>query len=79
MGFNTPNIGKSAIGKNDVAKIFSRMAIRPNAKLDHDNESKEVNKSEVVQKNQSKKKVPRNSPCPCGSGKKYKHCHGKIS
>ncbi|WP_139451890.1 preprotein translocase subunit SecA [Campylobacter armoricus] len=22
-------------------------------------------------------KVPRNSPCPCGSGKKYKDCHGK--
>jgi preprotein translocase subunit SecA len=22
-------------------------------------------------------KVARNSPCPCGSGKKYKHCHGK--
>jgi preprotein translocase subunit SecA len=22
-------------------------------------------------------KVPRNSPCPCNSGKKYKHCHGK--
>ncbi|MFG5140074.1 preprotein translocase subunit SecA [Campylobacter lari] len=22
-------------------------------------------------------KVPRNSPCPCGSGKKYKECHGK--
>jgi preprotein translocase subunit SecA len=22
-------------------------------------------------------KVGRNSPCPCGSGKKYKHCHGK--
>ena len=20
--------------------------------------------------------VPRNSKCPCGSGKKYKHCHG---
>ncbi|NTU76289.1 MAG: preprotein translocase subunit SecA [Alphaproteobacteria bacterium] len=20
--------------------------------------------------------IPRNSPCPCGSGKKYKHCHG---
>ena len=20
--------------------------------------------------------TPRNSPCPCGSGKKYKHCHG---
>ena len=24
------------------------------------------------------KKVPRNSPCPCGSGKKYKHCHGAL-
>ncbi len=23
------------------------------------------------------KKVGRNDPCPCGSGKKYKHCHGK--
>jgi len=23
-------------------------------------------------------KVPRNAPCPCGSGKKYKQCHGKI-
>jgi preprotein translocase subunit SecA len=23
-------------------------------------------------------KTPRNSPCPCGSGKKYKHCHGKL-
>jgi len=24
-------------------------------------------------------KVPRNSPCPCGSGNKYKHCHGKAA
>ena len=23
------------------------------------------------------KKVPRNAPCPCGSGKKYKDCCGK--
>ncbi len=22
--------------------------------------------------------APRNSPCPCGSGKKFKHCHGAI-
>ena len=25
------------------------------------------------------KKVGRNEPCPCGSGKKYKQCHGKIA
>jgi preprotein translocase subunit SecA len=24
------------------------------------------------------RKVGRNEPCPCGSGKKYKQCHGKI-
>jgi preprotein translocase subunit SecA len=24
-------------------------------------------------------KVPRNAPCPCGSGKKYKQCHGKLA
>ncbi|MEM6576480.1 MAG: SEC-C metal-binding domain-containing protein, partial [Pseudomonadota bacterium] len=23
-------------------------------------------------------KVGRNDPCPCGSGKKYKQCHGRI-
>ena len=25
------------------------------------------------------RKVGRNEPCPCGSGKKYKQCHGKVS
>ncbi|HXK74078.1 MAG TPA: SEC-C metal-binding domain-containing protein, partial [Bacteroidales bacterium] len=24
------------------------------------------------------KKVGRNEPCPCGSGKKYKQCHGRA-
>lgn len=24
------------------------------------------------------KNTPRNAPCPCGSGKKFKHCHGKL-
>ncbi len=42
--------------------------------------------AEGVSRNQAKpetfiraeKKVGRNDPCPCGSGKKYKQCHGKI-
>jgi preprotein translocase subunit SecA len=25
------------------------------------------------------RKVGRNEPCPCGSGKKYKQCHGKLT
>jgi len=27
----------------------------------------------------TEQKVGRNEPCPCGSGKKYKQCHGKLS
>jgi preprotein translocase subunit SecA len=26
----------------------------------------------------TRKKVGANAPCPCGSGKKYKHCHGRV-
>jgi preprotein translocase subunit SecA len=31
----------------------------------------------VVTVRRSEPKVGRNDPCPCGSGKKYKHCHGR--
>jgi preprotein translocase subunit SecA len=27
----------------------------------------------------AERKVGRNEPCPCGSGKKYKHCHGTLT
>ncbi|NIP13643.1 MAG: hypothetical protein GWM88_02415 [Pseudomonadales bacterium] len=27
----------------------------------------------------SERKVGRNEPCPCGSGRKYKQCHGKAA
>jgi len=33
-------------------------------------------KEEQLQPVRVEKKVGRNEPCPCGSGKKYKHCHG---
>lgn len=35
-------------------------------------------KQEKVQPVRVEKKVGRNEPCPCGSGKKYKNCHGKV-
>ncbi len=34
-------------------------------------------KPKIVQPVRVEKKVGRNEPCPCGSGKKYKQCHGK--
>ena len=38
-------------------------------------------KQDETQKNNfvKKKKISRNEPCSCGSGKKYKHCHGKVA
>lgn len=34
---------------------------------------------EVRQEPIKSDKVPRNAPCPCGSGKKYKQCHGSVA
>ena len=38
-------------------------------------DTRELQKTEPVR---VEKKVGRNDPCPCGSGKKYKNCHGKF-
>jgi len=42
---------------------------------DEDAESAEAQKKPFVRPD---RKVGRNEPCPCGSGKKYKQCHGRI-
>jgi len=41
-------------------------------------EKKEESQKITRDENLLSKKVGRNEPCPCGSGKKYKHCHGSI-
>ncbi|ENE2729182.1 preprotein translocase subunit SecA [Stenotrophomonas maltophilia] len=33
----------------------------------------------VAQMQRDEPKIGRNDPCPCGSGKKYKHCHGQLN
>ncbi|UYB51611.1 preprotein translocase subunit SecA [Xanthomonas sp. AM6] len=38
-----------------------------------------ANAPAVAQVTREAPKVGRNDPCPCGSGKKYKHCHGQLS
>jgi len=42
-------------------------------------ESEEDESSETSMPIQNGPKVGRNDPCPCGSGKKYKQCHGQLS
>ena len=42
-----------------------------------ENESLNYNNQGEDENFTPEKKIPRNAPCPCGSGKKYKDCHGK--
>lgn len=42
-----------------------------------ENENLSYNNQGEDEKFTPEKKIPRNAPCPCGSGKKYKDCHGK--
>jgi preprotein translocase subunit SecA len=37
----------------------------------------QTQQTQVTQPIVKEKKVGRNDPCPCGSGMKYKQCHGK--
>lgn len=53
--------------KSEFGSSFSRGGDREGA----------PEKQEKVQPVRVEKKVGRNDPCPCGSGKKYKNCHGK--
>ncbi len=46
--------------------------------IEENNQSEEFDKSNVVPFVRSAPKVGRNDPCPCGSGKKYKQCHGQL-
>jgi preprotein translocase subunit SecA len=68
--------------KSEVTRITMVVKIKNE---DEVNEIDKKNKDEV-KKSSSKKadtedvlpKVGRNDPCPCGSDKKYKHCHGAL-
>jgi preprotein translocase subunit SecA len=58
--------------KNDLIKFLLNLNIVVS------NEETTEKRNEKVQINNSEKKVGRNEKCPCGSGKKFKHCHGNI-
>ncbi|WP_439287656.1 preprotein translocase subunit SecA [Lonepinella sp. BR2904] len=51
-----------------------QMAERQAEAREYNGATEEVN--EQVAMAESERKIGRNEPCPCGSGKKYKHCHG---
>ena len=59
--------------KSDLITILLNLKIVDNAQ-----EENFDNKRSEKFKELSKKNVGRNEPCPCNSGKKYKHCHGSL-
>ena len=68
--------------KTEVTRITMIVKVRDEAQL---NEIDEKNKDEVKKSSRKKDaaeeslpKVGRNDACPCGSNKKYKHCHGTL-
>ena len=58
--------------KEDLIKLLLNLNIVVSSKSE--NESKKEN----IKNKTDYKKVGRNEKCPCGSGKKFKHCHGNI-
>jgi preprotein translocase subunit SecA len=72
--------------KNEISKVVMLVEVKTEEqtkKLDKKNQQ-EVDKASVYSENQDNKvtqqrKISRNESCPCGSGKKYKYCHGILS
>ena len=61
--------------KNDLIKFLLNL----NVVVNNDEEEEEKHEDKKITSiNKSEKKIGRNEKCPCGSGKKFKHCHGKI-
>ncbi|MGM0217909.1 preprotein translocase subunit SecA [Enterococcus sp. AZ126] len=71
----------------EVTRLFMKSEIRQNVQREQvaqgeavhpsDEEEPESNTSAKKQPIHVDEKIGRNDPCPCGSGKKYKNCHGK--
>ena len=66
--------------ERDTTRYILRAQIRDNLqRVQVAKPTKATSGKEQEEKKQPvrKEKIGRNDPCPCGSGKKYKHCHGR--
>ena len=81
MGFEMFDEMTDAIREDTVKAL---MHVRIEQKVEREQVAKVTgtNKDDTLAKapvKRATKKVQPNDPCPCGSGKKYKHCHGKTA
>jgi uncharacterized protein YecA (UPF0149 family) len=63
-------------GKRQKKDRLSELAKKARGKDDVEAEEELVKKTDKVEPLKSAEEPGRNDPCPCGSGKKYKHCCG---
>ena len=68
--------------ENDAARFAMKAEIRENLEREEVVKGQAVNPEDGEQKPKKKPvrrstNIGRNDPCPCGSGKKYKNCHGQ--
>ena len=71
--------------KNEIAKVLMLVEVKSEdqaKKIDEKNQN-EINQAsssanDLGVKEEAQRKIGRNEFCPCGSGKKYKHCHGVL-
>lgn len=61
------------IMKAEIQSNLQREQVVKNTKAVAGGEAEQKKRQPYVRK----ERVGRNDPCPCGSGKKYKHCHGR--
>lgn len=66
---------KARIDKKAVSSLEVTQEKESRKVKEHRGDSDEESRPTTVRREE--KKIGRNDPCPCGSGKKYKKCHGK--
>ncbi|MCQ2559421.1 MAG: preprotein translocase subunit SecA [Clostridia bacterium] len=68
-----------AIQEDTIKYLFRVRVVKPSEAPRHMNENRGNNAAAPAPKKPIRRenKIGRNDPCPCGSGKKYKHCCGK--
>jgi preprotein translocase subunit SecA len=71
-------VQEAKVQKTDLSKVkTSRNETEDAMRQAAEGVSRRVEKIETIRRQDDK--IGRNDPCPCGSGKKYKQCHGKLA
>jgi preprotein translocase subunit SecA len=65
--------------RQEAEALEARMRLQHNEAAAGEEETPDDDSPALKPFKQFGKKVGRNEPCPCGSGKKYKHCHGTLA